>query len=53
MTSYTICYSYREAVTEMARLQRRGYVTSIPKFDGRCWLVWYQTRAEWEAMQND
>lgn len=53
MTTCTVLYSYREAVTEMARLQHKGYVTSIPKFDGRCWLVWYQTRAEWEAKNED
>jgi len=49
MTTRILCQSYRHAVELMGVWQKKGYVTSIPRFDGRDWIVWYQTRAEWEA----
>jgi len=52
MTSHTPLMSYRDACAEMGRLQGKGYVTSIPKFDGWGWYVSYMTRAEYrEARQ--
>ena len=48
MTIHTPSMSYRDACAEMGRLQMRGYVTSIPIFDGWGWYVGYMTWAEYE-----
>ena len=52
MTNHTPSMSYRDACAEMGRLQMRGYVTSIPMFDGWGWYVGYMTWAEYEEVRR-
>ncbi|MFA5376928.1 MAG: hypothetical protein WC455_14355 [Dehalococcoidia bacterium] len=48
------CTSYSHAAELMGYWQKRGYVTSVPIFDGLEWYITYTPRGEYmEAHSND
>ena len=47
MTTLILCQSYRHAAAQMGVWQAKGYVTSIPRFDGRGWYLVVTPRGEW------
>ena len=46
------CISYTHATEQMGYWQKKGYVTSTPKFDGRDWYITYTTWAEYREVKK-